>query len=65
MSREGLFFDQDLGLAQVVEDLAIQELVAEPGVEAFAVPVLPGAAWFDVSGLSGSVLPQNVAGAPL
>ena len=65
MSREGPLFNEDLCFTQAVEDFAIQELVAEPGIEAFAVPVLPGAAWFDVSGLSGSVLPQNVAGAPL
>ena len=35
------FFDQDLGLAQAVKDLAVQELVSEPCVEAFAVSVLP------------------------
>jgi len=43
-------FDDDLGLAQAVEDLAIQELVPELGVEAFAVAVLPGAAGLDVGG---------------
>ena len=42
-------FNEDLCFTQAVEDFAIQELVAEPGIEAFAVPVLPGAAWFDVS----------------
>jgi hypothetical protein len=31
--------DQDLRLSQAVEDFAIQQLVAEPGIEAFAVSV--------------------------
>ena len=34
--------DQDLSFAQRVEDLAVEQFIAEPGVEAFAVPVLPG-----------------------
>jgi hypothetical protein len=33
--------DQDLGLAQCLEDLAVQQLVAETGVEALTVSVLP------------------------
>jgi hypothetical protein len=37
-------FNHDLRLTQAVEDLAIQELIAEPGVKAFAITVLPGAA---------------------
>ncbi len=40
-------FDQDLSLAQRGEDLAIEQLIAETGVEAFAVavfPALPGRA---------------------
>src|SRR4029077_6621268 len=41
----------DLGLAQTVEDLAVEQLVAKAGVEAFNVAVLPGAASLDVSGL--------------
>jgi hypothetical protein len=32
-------FDQDLGLAQRVEDLPVQQFVAEAGVEALAVAV--------------------------
>ena len=44
------FFNQDLGFAQAIEYFSIQELIPEPGIEAFAVPVFPGAAWFDVSG---------------
>src|SRR4029077_18287879 len=43
--------DDDLGLAQTVEDLAVEQLVAKAGVEAFNVAVLPGAASLDVSGL--------------
>ena len=35
-------FDQDLGFAQRVEDLTVQQLVPEPCVEALAVAVLPG-----------------------
>jgi len=35
------FFDQDLRFTQAVEDLAIQELISEPGIEAFAVSVFP------------------------
>lgn len=34
--------DEDLGFAQAVEDLALEQLVREPGVEAFAIAVLPG-----------------------
>ena len=34
--------DQDLGIPQAVEDFTIQQFVPEPGVEAFAVAVLPG-----------------------
>src|SRR4028118_812715 len=42
--------DHDLGLAQAVKDLAVEQLVAEPGVEALHVPVLPRAARGDVGG---------------
>ena len=34
--------DQDQGLAKREEDLAVAELVAEPGVERLAVSVFPG-----------------------
>ena len=44
-------FDQNLGLLQRVENFAVQELIAQPSVEAFDVAVLPGAAWRDVCGL--------------
>src|SRR3954462_11849879 len=36
--------DDDLRLAKDVEDLAIEQLVPEPGSEALDVPVPPGAA---------------------
>jgi len=36
------FFDDDLRLFQVVEDLAIKQFVPEAGIEAFAVSILPG-----------------------
>jgi hypothetical protein len=35
--------DDDLGLAQSVEDLAVEQLIAKSGVEALDVAVLPGA----------------------
>ena len=34
-------FDEYLGLAERVEDLAAEEFIPESGVEAFAVSVLP------------------------
>lgn len=42
-------FDQDLGFAQGVEQLTIQQFIPEPGIEAFAVSILPGGSWLDVS----------------
>ena len=39
--------DDDAGLGKVVENLAVQEFVAELGVEALAVSVLPRTARFD------------------
>src|SRR5262245_4570664 len=36
--------DDDLGLAQSVENLAVEQLIAKAGVEALDVAVLPGAA---------------------
>ena len=50
------FFDQDLRFAQAVEDFAVQELISEPGIEGFAVSVLPWAARFDVGGLRANSL---------
>ena len=43
--------DDDLGLAQSVEDFAVEQLVAQASVEALDVAVLPGAAPLDVGGL--------------
>ena len=40
-----------LGLAESVEDFAVEQLVAQAGVEALDVAVLPGAAPLDVGGL--------------
>ena len=39
--------DQDLGLAQRVEVLPVEQLVAETGIEALAVAVLPRRSRFD------------------
>ncbi len=50
------FFDQDLSLAQTVEDLAVQELVSEPSVEAFTISILPRAARFNVGRLCADSL---------
>ncbi len=44
-------FDHYLRLPQRVEDLAVEELITELAVEAFAVAVLPRAPRFDVGGL--------------
>jgi hypothetical protein len=44
-------FDDDLGFAQCVEDLAVEELVAQTCIEAFDEAVLPRAAWRNVGGL--------------
>ena len=43
-------FDHHLGLAQRVEDLALQQLVAQAGVEALHASVLPRAAGRDAGG---------------
>ena len=43
--------DDDLGLAQSVEDLAVEQLIAKAGVEALDVAVLPRTASLDVGGL--------------
>ena len=41
-------FDDDLGFSECVEDLAIQQLIAQPGIEAFDEAILPGASRRDV-----------------
>ena len=35
------FLDQDLGFAQGVKDLAVEEFIPKPGVEALTIPILP------------------------
>jgi hypothetical protein len=40
-----------LGLAESVEDFAVEQLVAQASVKALDVAVLPGAASLDVGGL--------------
>ena len=44
-------FDDDLGLAQRVEDFAIEQFIAQACVEAFDVAVFPWTAWLDIGGL--------------
>src|SRR6478735_7834826 len=44
-------FDHDLRLLQCVEDLAVQQLVAQLSVEAFAIAIFPRASRLDVGGL--------------
>jgi hypothetical protein len=43
--------DDDLGLTQSVENLAVEQLIAKAGIEALDVAVLPGATPLDVGGL--------------
>ena len=44
-------FDQDLGLGEAEEHLAVEQFVAKLAVEALTVAVLPGTAGRDVGGL--------------
>jgi hypothetical protein len=44
-------FDDDPGLLQGIEDLAIEQFIPKLRVEALAIAILPGAAGFDVGGL--------------
>ena len=43
-------FDHDLGLPEGIKYLPVEQLVAEAGIEALDIAVLPGRAWLDVSG---------------
>ena len=57
------FLDQDLGLPQAVEDFAVEQLVSEPGIEAFTISVLPRRPWFDIGGFgtdSGDPVPHRL-----
>lgn len=44
-------FDHDLRLLERIEDLAIEQFISKPRIEALNEAVLPRAAWSDVSGL--------------
>lgn len=44
-------FDQDLGLSEAAEYLPVEQLVPQLAVEAFAIAILPGAAWPPISAL--------------
>ncbi len=48
--------DQDLGFARAVIDFTVQELIAEPGIEALTVSVFLWGAGFDVCGLCANRL---------
>ena len=56
--------DDDLGFAQRVEDLAVEQLVAQTRVEAFDEAVLPWAARRDVGGLRANGRNPGVSGIP-
>jgi hypothetical protein len=43
--------DDDLSLTQRVEDLAVEEFVAQPRIEALDIAVLPGTGPLDIGGL--------------
>ena len=43
-------FDENMGLLETMADLPVQELVAQPCIEALDVPVLPRRAGFDEDG---------------
>ena len=49
------FFDDDLCLLEGVEDLPVEHLVPQPGIEALAIAVLPRCPRFDVGGLGTSI----------
>ena len=54
VSAPGL--DQDLGLPEIIEDFPRQQLVAELGVEALAVTILPCASRLDIERLHTDAL---------
>lgn len=51
-------FDQNPGLLQHAEDLAIEKFIPQAGIEALDIAVLPGTPWRDISclGAHGSDL---------
>ena len=48
--------DDDLCLAESVEDLGVEQLVPEPGIEALDIAILPGASLIQ---LPGTALAMN------
>src|SRR4051812_1319485 len=46
--------DDDLRLAKSVEDLAVEQFVPQPGIEALDIAILPRAARSDVGGLGSN-----------
>ena len=52
--------DDDLGFLEAVEDLTVQQLVAQLSVKGFVVAILPGTSRLDVQGF-GPYLRQPVA----
>ena len=55
--------DHDLSLLQCVEDLAIEQLIAQLAIEAFAIAVLPWTSRLDVSGFGadgGDPIPERL-----
>ena len=40
-------FEENPGILEGVEDISVQELVAQPRVEALDVSILPGRTWLD------------------
>ena len=48
--------DQDLGLSERAKYLTIEKFVAEPGIEALAVSILPRRSWLDGRGLGSDGL---------
>ena len=47
--------NDDLGFLETVEDLPVEQFVAEFSVEAFAIAILPRASGLDVEGLGTDV----------
>ena len=43
--------DDDLGLTQGIEDLAVEQLITQPRIERFDIAVLPGTARLDIGRL--------------
>ena len=48
-------FDEDLRFSEAVEDLAVEQLIAQAAVERFTIAILPRAARCDVKGLDADL----------